>query len=81
MKQKLGDSEHWTFPLCNHRQGETLRETAERGLYDICGSDVSAKFLGNAPCGHLKYNYVDGDTEGSKVSYGSKRSCISFITQ
>ncbi|KAH3834777.1 39S ribosomal protein L46, mitochondrial-like isoform X2 [Dreissena polymorpha] len=45
----------WTFPQGCRREGESMREAAERTLMTCCGEDVDAMFVGNAPCGYYQY--------------------------
>ncbi|XP_064486550.1 large ribosomal subunit protein mL46-like [Ornithodoros turicata] len=71
--QKLGKEFQWVLPQTPHRDGETLRETAERALAEICGSDgIDIKALGNAPAGFYKYLYpkdMRKDFLGAKVFF------------
>ncbi|CAN8001275.1 unnamed protein product, partial [Ixodes hexagonus] len=57
VNQRLGNSHRWILPQTVHSVGETLRQTAERALAEVCGSNLEAQFLGNAPAGCYKYRY------------------------
>lgn len=71
--EKLGKDDLWTLPCGMRREGENLRETAERILREKCGEKIQATFLGNAPCGFYKYKYpaaVQTDSVvGAKIFY------------
>ncbi|XP_012264883.2 39S ribosomal protein L46, mitochondrial [Athalia rosae] len=71
--QKLGEHSYWIPPQGIRRDGETLRQTAERVLKEACGEDLKAKFYGNAPCGFYKYKYPirirKSGAVGAKVFY------------
>ena len=53
----IKNQKHWTLPMLDHVQGESLRNTAERALQNTCGQDFSAQILGNAPFAHAKVKY------------------------
>ena len=53
----IRNQKHWTLPMLDHVQGESLRNTAERALQNTCGQDFSAQVLGNAPFAHAKVKY------------------------
>ncbi|ESO13090.1 hypothetical protein HELRODRAFT_159694 [Helobdella robusta] len=55
--QSLGKSKHWVMPMGVRKDNESLRQTAERILQQFCGSELNVHFLGNAPCGFMKYKY------------------------
>nr|XP_020637382.1 39S ribosomal protein L46, mitochondrial [Pogona vitticeps] len=57
VKHNFGDQTVWLLPQTEWEAGETLRETAERGLATLSGNPLQAKFLGNAPCGFYKYKF------------------------
>ncbi|KAK3865481.1 hypothetical protein Pcinc_028912 [Petrolisthes cinctipes] len=57
VKHKLIDVQEWTLPHTPWTPGETLRQTCERVVGDVCGESLKVKFLGNAPCGFYKYKY------------------------
>ncbi|XP_064632831.1 large ribosomal subunit protein mL46-like [Lineus longissimus] len=70
VKQKLGEQTHWVFPQRQRGDESSLREVAEKSL-SLCGDDLKAAFLGNSPCGFLKYKYgkdIDGHI-GAKVFF------------
>lgn len=53
-------AETWSLPAAAHREGETLRATAERALRAAVGGGVEAYFVGNSPAAHLPASEVDG---------------------
>ncbi|CAH2231051.1 jg3480 [Pararge aegeria aegeria] len=55
--QKLGNDVKTILPQGLWKEGETLRQTAERILSEQCGTGLKVKFLSNAPCGFYKYKY------------------------
>lgn len=49
-------------------------QAAERALATICGNELNAVFIGNAPCGFYKYRFpklkpASDDFVGAKVCY------------
>ena len=53
-----GDSEGvWDLPTTKWREGETMRETAERALRETCGDGLGAQVLGNAPFAMYKFGH------------------------
>ncbi|CAG4974328.1 unnamed protein product [Parnassius apollo] len=54
---KLGNDIKTILPQGRWKDGETLRQTAERVLKEYCGSNLNVQFLSNAPCGFYKYKY------------------------
>lgn len=74
VKQKLGHEDFWILPQGLWINGETLRETAERILLDLCGNGLNVRFYGNAPCGFYKYKYpkekrAQSGIEGAKIFF------------
>ncbi|XP_050664956.1 39S ribosomal protein L46, mitochondrial [Leptidea sinapis] len=70
-EQKLGTDIKSLLPQGLWREGETLRQSAERVLVEQCGTKIKVKFLSNAPCGFYKYKYpseIDGKV-GAKVFF------------
>ncbi|XP_059168625.1 large ribosomal subunit protein mL46-like [Physella acuta] len=55
VKQKIEGKDHWVLPQAYWKEGETMRQTAERALNSVCG-EVKATFLGNAPCAFDYHN-------------------------
>lgn len=73
VEQKVGENNFWIPPQGVRKDGETLRQTAERVLKETCGDGLNVKFYGNAPCGFYKYKYPKTIREsgviGAKVFY------------
>lgn len=62
----------WCFPMIQWNSDETIRETAERSLSTLCGSDLDCYFIGNAPIGHAVYEYPTPDKDnfrGTKIFF------------
>lgn len=71
-EQKIGNDKLFLLPQGKHKEGETLRETAERVLKELCGNSINVRFYGNAPCGFYKYKYpknVQQESVGAKVFF------------
>ncbi|GAX82228.1 hypothetical protein CEUSTIGMA_g9656.t1 [Chlamydomonas eustigma] len=43
----------WHFPVVEHAEGESIRQTGERALSSSVGRSQPIFFIGNAPMGHL----------------------------
>lgn len=72
VEQKLGAQNHMLLPQGQRRDGETMRQTAERVLKESCGNDIEVMFYGNAPCGFYKWKYpIDqrGESVGVKLFF------------
>lgn len=74
VKQKLGNSNPWMMPMVPRMEGESMRQAAERALATICGNELNAVFMGNAPCGFYKYRFpklkpASDDFVGAKVFF------------
>merc|ERR1712107_362603 len=57
LKYKTGDREFWDLPQVVREEGETMRQTAERAVTQLCGSDMNFHVLGNAPLSFFKFKY------------------------
>ncbi|KAM9817081.1 large ribosomal subunit protein mL46 [Neosynchiropus ocellatus] len=53
-EQQVDGEKAWLLPQTRWREGETLRQTAERALAVLPDADLKTTFLGNAPCGVYK---------------------------
>ncbi|XP_037582911.1 39S ribosomal protein L46, mitochondrial-like [Dermacentor silvarum] len=73
VNQQLGKGHRWILPQALHANGETMRQTAERALTEVCGPALEAFFLGNAPAGCYSYNYPPefqkNGIQGAKVFF------------
>ncbi|XP_037271725.2 mitochondrial ribosomal protein L46 [Rhipicephalus microplus] len=73
VNQQLGKGHRWILPQAVHAHGETMRQTAERALIDVCGPALEAFFLGNAPSGYYCYSYPPefqkNGVQGAKVFF------------
>lgn len=72
VEQKLGNEKHMLLPQGKRRDGETMRQTAERVLKESCGDEVEVMFYGNAPCGFYKWKYPSdqrGESIGAKLFF------------
>ncbi|XP_013187157.1 large ribosomal subunit protein mL46 [Amyelois transitella] len=70
-EHKLGQDKLKLLPQGLWKEGETLRQTAERVLLEHCGPELKVQFLSNAPCGFYKYKYpsdINGKV-GAKVFF------------
>lgn len=67
IKQKLGHEDFWILPQGLWTNKETLKETAERTLKELCGNNINVQFYGNAPCGFYKYKYPKEKREQSGI--------------
>ncbi|KAF1759312.1 hypothetical protein GCK72_015777 [Caenorhabditis remanei] len=62
VKQRMGNESKgyetpWILPQIKHREGETLRQTAERCIGELSSNDLSADISGNAPFGVFTHRY------------------------
>lgn len=55
--QNVGKDNLFLLPQALWKEGETLRQTAERIVQDKCGPELKVHFYGHAPCGFYKYRY------------------------
>ena len=53
----LGRDIFWDLPNIKHREGETLRDTAERAVIENLGVGVDVTILGNAPWSFYTIKY------------------------
>lgn len=59
--QNIDKKEVVALPQAKWKEGESLRETAERIVKENLGADFQVRFYGNAPCGFYKYKYKPSD--------------------
>ncbi|XP_056632885.1 39S ribosomal protein L46, mitochondrial [Diorhabda sublineata] len=71
LNQKVGDKKLYLLPQGIRKDGETLRQSAERILKDSVGTELKAQIYGNAPCGFYKYRYPS-QVKNEKNSVGAK---------
>jgi len=57
VKVKIGDEEHWRIPRTVRRDGESMRQAADRAVKEKCGDKVKVNILGNAPWSFYKFKY------------------------
>ncbi|CAJ0930128.1 unnamed protein product, partial [Mesorhabditis belari] len=60
VRQKFGQKQYaspWKLPEIEHRQGETLRQTAERCLGEVVSGDLAVQIQGNAPVSIYTFRY------------------------
>lgn len=57
VKQTLGDTVEWVLPMGEWKGEDSLKQSAERVLREVCGDELSVRFMGNVPCGFYQYNY------------------------
>ncbi|XP_066252846.1 large ribosomal subunit protein mL46 [Euwallacea similis] len=57
VNHKIGEKNFYLLPQGKLKDGETLRQCAERIFKEKCGPNVKVQIFGNAPCGFYKYMY------------------------
>lgn len=67
----------WQFPAAEHREGETIRATAERALRQTIGLPPLF-FIGNAPMAHLEEEEKDG---GKKAAAAATTTTFFHLAQ
>lgn len=71
-EQTIDGSKAFALPQAQWREGETLRQTAERIVKEQLGEGLQAKIYGNAPCGFYKYKFKStpaNNSIGAKVFF------------
>lgn len=73
VEQKRGNTLLWLPPQKIRSDGETMRQAAEKALFETCGNDLAVSFYGNAPIGFYKYLYPRAarseGSDGAKVFF------------
>ncbi|CAI5448591.1 unnamed protein product [Caenorhabditis angaria] len=77
VKQNFGEKKYsspWILPQMKNKEGETLRQTAERCIGEIAGGDLSASISGNAPFSVFSHKYPKPITQktgqiGAKIFF------------
>jgi len=59
---------NWQLPQNLHRPGETMRQTAERALFECVGDKLKIQFLGNAPWAFYNHVYSKSAQEKKGVA-------------
>ncbi|XP_072938652.1 large ribosomal subunit protein mL46 [Epargyreus clarus] len=89
---KIGNDLKTLLPQGLWKEGETLRQSAERIVSEQCGPEFKVQFLSNAPSGFYKYKYpteINGKV-GAKVFFyyanyksgtTSNKSKINWLTR
>ena len=70
----------WDLPTTKWREGETLRETAERALREICGDGLKVQVLGNAPFAMYTFGHGQKAREVTKTKGGKVMNVVSFAS-
>lgn len=71
-EQSIDGSKAFALPQAEWKEGETLRQTAERIVKEQLGGSLQAKVYGNSPCGFYKYKYKSPSSNsavGAKVFF------------
>lgn len=55
--QNIDKKDVLALPQAKWKEGESLRQTAERIVNENLGADLKVSFYGHAPCGFYKYKY------------------------
>ena len=68
----LGSESYWNLPHTVRKDGETMRQTAERAITSHCGNKIKFNVLGNAPLSYSQFKYAKSyrektDKTGAKV--------------
>ncbi|XP_018331954.1 39S ribosomal protein L46, mitochondrial [Agrilus planipennis] len=71
VQHNLNNKNYYLLPQGKRKEGETLRQTAERILKESCGTEIRAQFFGNAPAGFYKYKYPN-EIRSKTGSVGAK---------
>ncbi|XP_055689810.1 39S ribosomal protein L46, mitochondrial [Lutzomyia longipalpis] len=72
VEQTVGNKKIFLLPQGVRQEGETMRQTADRVLREICGEKLNVQVYGNAPVGFYKYKYPQSQRKeavGAKVFF------------
>ncbi|XP_059612843.1 large ribosomal subunit protein mL46 [Phlebotomus argentipes] len=72
VEQTVGSKKILLLPQGVRQEGETMRQTADRVIREVCGDKLRVQVYGNAPVGFYKYKYPVNqrkDTVGAKVFF------------
>jgi len=75
-----GGSGGWRFPAAEHREGETIRATAERALRQAVGLPPLF-FVGNAPMAHLEEEGGEGADAGRRRAGETRATTFFHLAQ
>ncbi|GAB0089870.1 39S ribosomal protein L46, mitochondrial [Sergentomyia squamirostris] len=72
VEQHVGEKKILLLPQGVREESETMRETANRVIREVCGEKLQVQVYGNAPVGFYKFKYPmkrRKDTVGAKVFF------------
>jgi len=72
VKQTLGKTPLWFFPMGLRKDGETMRQTCDRVVESVAGPKLITQPLGNAPVGFYKYNLPKTSSTELGTNVGAK---------
>ncbi|XP_031844126.1 mitochondrial ribosomal protein L46 isoform X2 [Nomia melanderi] len=57
VEKQLGNTNVWIPPQSIRKNTESMIETAQRTVQELCGNNIKVHFYGNAPIGFYQYQY------------------------
>lgn len=72
VEQMVGNKKIFLLPQGVRQDGETMRQTADRVLQEVCGEKLNVHIYGNSPVGFYKYKYPSSqrrEAVGAKVFF------------